>query len=384
MHWYQLVCNHGHIERRMHTSMVLGKTTSLWVVSALTMALLALQSGLAANQAEACTAFCIHQGRSVIMAKSYDWHTKDALVTINPAGLHKKAFLMGRKNLMPAVWTARHASITFNQYGRELPIGGMNDKGLAVEVLWLRSADYGSPTAHRPTVTELQLVQYLLDQASSTSEAIRLMETVQVLHTYANIHYFICDAQGDCAAAEHIKGRLVTTRGPKLSPPLLTNHPYRTARSALAAYRPFGGTARLPRGPGSLARFVRAAALLRRARPTTKGAMALLEAVHTSETMWQIIYDLHRKRIGYRTDMNRRFSWLDLKRIRRACPKRALVRSMAPPSSAPAPVRTTKWSPWTPRINQWLTNRTLRRIAGRGAPLLSAALSGFPTTYSCR
>ncbi len=34
-------------------------------------------------------------------------------------------------------WTAVYGSISFNQYGKEFPTGGMNEKGLVVELMWL-------------------------------------------------------------------------------------------------------------------------------------------------------------------------------------------------------------------------------------------------------
>lgn len=33
--------------------------------------------------------------------------------------------------------TSKYGSITFNQYRKEFPIGGMNEKGLVIEALWL-------------------------------------------------------------------------------------------------------------------------------------------------------------------------------------------------------------------------------------------------------
>ena len=35
----------------------------------------------------------------------------------------------------PASWVSKYGSVTFNQYGRELPTGGMNEAGLVVETI---------------------------------------------------------------------------------------------------------------------------------------------------------------------------------------------------------------------------------------------------------
>ena len=38
-----------------------------------------------------------------------------------------------------AQWQSKYASVTFNQYGVELPTGGINEKGLVVEIMGLKS-----------------------------------------------------------------------------------------------------------------------------------------------------------------------------------------------------------------------------------------------------
>ena len=50
-----------------------------------------------------------------------------------------------------ATWTAQYGSITFNQYGRELPTGGINEAGLVVESMALSEARYPEPD-HRPYI----------------------------------------------------------------------------------------------------------------------------------------------------------------------------------------------------------------------------------------
>src|SRR6185295_11423871 len=98
----------------------------------------------------------------------------------------------------PAHWTSKYGSVTFNQVGRELPYGGINEKGLDVEQLWLRSAQFPTPDS-RPTVNELQWIQYQLDNASSVREVLASLRKINVVSRIAPIHYLVCDSTGECA-----------------------------------------------------------------------------------------------------------------------------------------------------------------------------------------
>ena len=39
-------------------------------------------------------------------------------------------------------WTSKFGNVTFNQYGKEFPTGGMNENGLVIELMWLNEARY--------------------------------------------------------------------------------------------------------------------------------------------------------------------------------------------------------------------------------------------------
>ena len=104
-----------------------------------------------------CTAFCVSKGDCAVIARNYDWHISDALVITNKRDVSKVALTWDQ----PAKWTSEYGSVTFNQYGREFPCGGMNEAGLVVTVLWLNETDYPRPD-DRPSVSTLQWVQYQL------------------------------------------------------------------------------------------------------------------------------------------------------------------------------------------------------------------------------
>ena len=85
-----------------------------------------------------CTTLGFVAGSEVLVGKNYDWDIGDGMVVVNKRGVVKQA-LVGTN---PARWTSRFGSVTFDQYGREFPSGGMNEAGLVVELMWLEATRY--------------------------------------------------------------------------------------------------------------------------------------------------------------------------------------------------------------------------------------------------
>ncbi len=85
-------------------------------------------------------------------------------------------------------------------------LDGINEKGLAVEINCVNSADVGGLTMHtdpgKKEVPQLCMVRYLLDNAASADEAVEIMKNVDIVNTrdvmglIANafeIHFLIAD-----------------------------------------------------------------------------------------------------------------------------------------------------------------------------------------------
>jgi choloylglycine hydrolase len=174
--------------------------------------------------AQACTTFWTeYQGRSFV-GKNYDWDQESALLLFNKVGQKKQSLSFNPGN-KPTEWTSKYASLTFNQYGREMPNGGMNMAGLVVEIMWFNRTRYPR-VDERPSINELQWVQYQLDNFSSTQEVIQHAGKLRVAPIYAKVHYLVCDKIGHCAAFEYLNHKLVISPHAKA----LTNSSY--ARSA--------------------------------------------------------------------------------------------------------------------------------------------------------
>src|ERR1043165_9799873 len=96
----------------------------------------------------ACTTFGLKNRGEVLAGGNYDWTIGDGMVFVNKRGVAKQATV--EESDHPARWVSKYGSVTFNQYGRENPTGGMNEMGLVVEVMWLDETEYpkegGAPT----------------------------------------------------------------------------------------------------------------------------------------------------------------------------------------------------------------------------------------------
>jgi len=255
---------------------------------------------------EACSTFCLLHQDQALIGRNYDWMVGDAVAMINKRGVAKTA--MGPQ---PARWTSTYGSVTFNQYGRELPMGGMNEAGLVVATLWLTDTEYAEPD-HRPAVNALQWMQYQLDTAHTVATVIASDTHIRVYPGgAAKLHYFVCDRTGACASIEFLAGKRVAHTQGTMAVKALTNHAYSQSVAFLRQHEGFGGTLPLPTSSRSLDRFARVVSRvsqydLQTSPSAIDYAFEILANVAqgphtTSPTQWSIVYDLHHRRVYFRT-----------------------------------------------------------------------------------
>lgn len=266
------------------------------------LAVSAVLAVLAFQPAEACTTFCLTKDRATLFGKNYDWHFGDGLVVVNKRGVSKTAALTS--SAKPARWASKYGSLTFNQYGREFPNGGMNEAGLVVELMWLDNTLYPL-TGSRPAVSCLEWIQYQLDNYATAAEVANNAGRLRITSA-ARIHFLACDKGGRCATVEFLGGQPVVHTGTSLPARALTNHTY---EESLRFRKQSRGKAE---GQGSLQRFTRAAG---RAEAYTKqGAPdpvryafdTLDDVAQGSYTQWSIVYDQQAGRVHWRTRENPR------------------------------------------------------------------------------
>jgi len=279
---------------------------------------------LCANTAMPCTTFVLKGKGRVYFGRNLDWFWEDGLVVINPRDAQKTAFLMTEHS--PVKWTSRFGSVTFNQFGRELPFGGMNEAGLVVENMQLGETGYAAADS-RPAINLLQWIQYQLDNCRSVAEVIATDQNLRVesppasMGSLALVHYLVCDADGDCAALEFLDGKMVVHRGATLPCPALANSTYEASAAHLRAHPEPAQPSARAQDESSLSRFAQAAARASAFKPRQPEedldyAFDTLEQVCQGNfTVWRIVYEVSARKIHYCTRSNDRKRSVDLKSL---------------------------------------------------------------------
>ena len=256
-----------------------------------------------------CTTLCLAEKGRALVAYNYDAWASEGLVLVNKRGTSKKSRVKEG-----ASWTSRYGSVTFNQFGRDEPISGVNEKGLMVSLMWLDETRY-PPADHRPVIGLLRWIQYHLDNHASVAEVVANAEAVRLTSQFP-VHYLFADASGDTAVIEFLNGKLVVYRGETLPVRALANSTY---ADSIAAFEAAKRTGEIPTSQSSLDRFVRGAILVSGDGDPIARGFATLAAVaspgpaspRVGTTRWSIVYDLGANEVYFRTDINeaiRRFT----------------------------------------------------------------------------
>lgn len=209
---------------------------------------------------QACTTFLLGQDGKQVFGKNYDWHLGAGMVIINQRGVSKTAMQgIGSDPVEYASWISKYGSLTFNQYGREMPTGGMNEAGLVVHLMMLHETQYSKPDSRNP-IKDLQWIQYQLDNFNSVEQVIQSNSNIRILYNEVpGLHYLVADKKGNCATFEWIKGRFVCHTEKRLPVKALTNNTYEDSLRYLRRHKGFGGKMPIDNTEFSLDRFVRAA-----------------------------------------------------------------------------------------------------------------------------
>ena len=317
----------------------------------------------------ACTTFLTQHNGKLLVGKSYDWNQEAALIVINKKGMEKRAL-----NIVPGQtsvsWTSRFASLTFNQYGREMPNGGMNTKGLVVEIMWLNESRYPGMDS-RPSISELQWIQYQLDNFSTTAQVVKNARKIRVSPVYAKVHYLVCDATADCAAFEYVEGKLVVENVAKV----LTNNTYKASAKYLAG---LGGKKPSGLQRTSLNRFANASI------QASRGKMAPLQVLNMVRqgdfTKWQIVYDIKQRTVQFRTTSQAALKTVRLKAFDESCKSPVQLLDINTPLRGDV---TRHFKPYTTDANAALIKITTGPIKRSLPPGAVWLLSRYPNLTTC-
>ena len=329
----------------------------------------------------ACTTFCLKNGGEVLFGKNYDWMIGDGLVFVNKRGISKTAIAENAPN--PAKWVSKYGSVTFNQYGRENPSGGMNEAGLVIELMWLDDTQYPKQDA-RPTVGTLEWIQYQLDTAATVEEVIRNAENVRIA-SEVKLHYLVNDQAGNSATVEFIDGKLIAHAGERLAVSALANDTYEKSLNYSK-----NKTADKARSQNSLDRFTRAAAKSKEfaQKPKTETeAVAyafdiLADVAQKDYTQWSIVYDQRRGKIHFRSLQSPAVKTIDAKRFDYACGTAMKIFDINTKAEGDV---TAKFADYTQKANRDLIERSFTGTPFlKGVPpIIKDSLAIYPENFAC-
>ncbi|AJC48840.1 linear amide C-N hydrolase [Allofrancisella guangzhouensis] len=183
-------------------------------------------------------------------------------LTVYPRGLKQDS---GLKN-NSLTWTNKYGYVSIDETNLNNLTGeGLNEKGLAVHLLYLGDTKQPKRDLTKPGVNGLFWVRYVLGNFTSVQEVLDDLGKYQIYtppinitgeETYIPIHYMVEDKTGDSALVEYIDGKITVHRNVKA----ISNEPsYNQQLKNLEKAKKLNlyNIDQLPGGANSAYRFIR-------------------------------------------------------------------------------------------------------------------------------
>ncbi|MEZ6143360.1 MAG: linear amide C-N hydrolase [Zavarzinella sp.] len=276
-------------------------------------------------------------GHSVIFGRNMDWFEDiKSNIWLFPRGMKRD----GLSPTNPLKWTSKYGSVAITAYDTGTA-DGMNEKGLAVHMLYLPETKPGPRNDKIPGLSISIWPQYYLDNFATVKEAVDAFqkEPYQLLMAVepssskaATVHIAMNDATGDSAIMECIDGELKIYHSRDFV--VMTNQPtFDKQLENLKQYRGFGGEKRLPGTHEPADRFVRAAYYSKNLpkpksdREAIAAMMSVMRNVsapfgiadperpNVSTTIWRTVGDLTNGVLYYDSVFSPQVFWIDLKKL---------------------------------------------------------------------
>ena len=283
------------------------------------------------------TVFWNDNGVARVVARTMDLYTSDLpIIVAEPRGTKHS----GEAGDNSMVWASKYGSVAVTEFHTNTVSDGLNEKGLAVHLLYLTDTEYPATHKDKPKISNAMWAQYILDHFSTVNEALKNTEDLNIIATKVHgqtwpIHLTMEDASGDSAIIEFIQGKMHVYHGPQYQ--IMTNEPaYNIQFTNLKRYQGFGGKLPLPGDPDPLSRFVRVASFLKTLpKPTNKlesiasvlsvirTAMVPFGATDTSGnktvdawvTRWVTVADITNTIYYFSSTSTPNIIWIDLHKI---------------------------------------------------------------------
>lgn len=275
------------------------------------------------NQLLACSTFKLQKGNALVYGHNLNEGDigVPGLVFINKRGIFKtgrtwsEIITLGRLNPSSHSWISRYGSVTFNNFGKDFPDGGMNEAGLFI---WEMNEEADYPVNDSlPKLNQMNWMQYILDNYSTTEEAVRSASEIEI--DGWTWHYFVGDAMGNTAAIAFVNGKVIVHSGDDMPIPALFNTPYEREMELLKYFRGFGGNYKPNVEDPNVPRFVRTAVLLdeydEESDPVDYGFYMLKTLRVFDDPEWSVIFDASNRSIHFRTRTHPKIKMLEMDKI---------------------------------------------------------------------
>ncbi len=248
-----------------------------------------------------CTAFYLKNGSDHYVSKNLDWSIENGYVFLNERNVNKSILVTEFFSANEFKWTSKYRSLTFNQFGKEFPLGGINEQGLVVEELNAIPVKLSLNDSIR-YFNEFQLTQYLLDNCKSVEEVVEELSFYQYKPVIQYLHYLVVDDTGNVLIVEFNGESFDFHFADETGVPVLSNNNYEESLSYLSKFKGFGGNLEVVNRPGSNERFVSAAHGLKQYNNENpvQYSFDLLNLVRQADTKWSIVYDINNLSIHFK------------------------------------------------------------------------------------
>jgi len=262
-----------------------------------------------------CSAIVLKNRNQLFLAKNLDWTFREGIIIKNLRGTSKTAYFTHTGQ--QAMWTSKYGSITFNQNGKEMPYGGMNEKGLIVEMLWLELTRYNT-TEDKMYVNELEWIQYQLDNFETVQQVTNHLNDLKIYPIKGKIHYILTDATGESVIIEYLNGKPVVYKKEPNVCHAITNN-------SVVHSEPYKNNANDIRKSNTSSPFryyqleQQISAIHNQPEINEAFAFDVLKKVTIPKgefkTMWSIVYNINQKSISFFTDTHKEIKTIRLSEV---------------------------------------------------------------------
>ena len=203
----------------------------------------------------ASAAFHLGQRTDHLVAAAFDPGVTAAPLILTRTGATVTA--VAGNPLVPPGWAVINAAVTVAPFGPGSALGGMNEKGLVIHLVWRDGVTAGAVDAQR-LVEAMQWIRFNLDRRDRLADVIKDEATATIVASLP-LQIFACDANGVCGVVEQVADT-VDRRWSELLPfAIATGHPYGDGLAELTRSRSGGRSATTGVRGEPLERFLRLA-----------------------------------------------------------------------------------------------------------------------------